>query len=95
MKSRDEFVQDLKKKLDEWNGEIAEAEKKFEAASDEASQQYASQIAEMKKRWADAEEQMRVAGAKSMAEWEKRGQEFEAAWKDIAGGFTKAFSRFS
>lgn len=94
MKSRDEYVEDLKRNLDEWNAEIKKAEAQFESASAEMSARYAEQIAEMKKRWAEAEAQMRVARQKSRDEWEKRATDFEAAWRDISEGFTKAFTRF-
>ena len=94
MTTRDEFVGDIKKKIDEWNAEIGKAEAKFQHATAEVRLHYAEQIAEMKKRRVEAEEQMRKAAAKSAKDWEEGRRQFEAAFDDIAGGFQRAWSRF-
>ncbi len=94
MATRDEYVEGIKKKLDEWNAEIGKAEAKFHHASAEARLHYAEQIAEMKRRQADAEEQMRKAAEKSAKDWEDGRKQFESALSDISTGFERAWSRF-
>lgn len=94
MATRDEFVENVKKKLDAWNAEIDQAEAKFHRASAEARVHYATEIAEMKKRRADAEEQMRKAAEKSAEDWKEGQKRFEAALSDITTGFERAWSRF-
>ena len=94
MATRDEFVESIKRKLDEWNAEIDKAEARFHHAAADARLRHAEEIAEMKRRRADAEEQMRKAAAKTAEDWERGRQQFEAAFDDISDGFRRAWSRF-
>lgn len=93
MSSRDKYVEDLKRKIDEWNAEISAAELRMKSASDQAKARYAEQIAEMKKRRAEAEAKVRDALQKSTDEWENLRRDFEGAWHEIAEGFSRAWSR--
>ena len=94
MATRDEFVESIKKKLDEWNAEIEKAEARFQHAAADARLRHAEEIAEMKRRRTDAEEQMRKAAAKTAEDWEAGRKQFESALDDISDGFRRAWSRF-
>ncbi len=94
METRDQYVNDLKKKLDEWNEQISKTEAQMNQASDEAKARYAKQVEEMKAHADDAQKRMHELIQSSAAEWEKMRPQFEAAWGDIAAGFGRAWSRF-
>ena len=47
METRDQYVDDLKKKLDEWNEQIGKMQEQMGAASDEVRNRYEQQIEEM------------------------------------------------
>jgi hypothetical protein len=93
MQSRDEFVDDLKRKLDDWNSQIAKAEAQMRAGSEKAQVQIAEEVAEMKRQRDAAEGTMRDALRKSADEWKKRQRDFEHAWNDISDGFARAWAR--
>ncbi len=95
MQNRDQYVEDLKKKLDEWNEQIDKVENQMKDATDEARARYEGQVAEMKKHAADAEEKMQGLIKSQSDEWDKHRATFEAAWTDIAAGFGRAWSRFN
>ena len=94
MENRDQYVENLKNKLDEWNEQIGKTEAQMNQASDDAKERYAKQIDEMKAHAADAQKRMTELAQSSAADWEKKRPQFEAAWGDIAAGFGRAWSRF-
>ena len=94
METREQFVEDLKKKLDGWNEQIGKTEAKLNGASDEARAKYQTQLAEMTAHAADAQKRMQALAETSASEWEKQRSAFDAAWGDIAAGFGRAWSRF-
>ena len=92
--NRDQYVEALKDKLDEWNEQIDKTESQMREAAAEAQARYESQLAEMKKHAAAAQEQMQALVKSQAADWEKQRANFEKAWGDIAAGFGRAWSRF-
>ena len=94
MESRDQYVADLKAKLDEWNEQIGKVEEQMKSASDDARARYEKQVADMKAHTDDAQKQMNDLVQSSAADWEKMRGNFENAWGDIAAGFGRAWSRF-
>lgn len=95
MQSRDQYIADLKAKLDEWNEQVGKTEAQMNAAADDTKARYAKQIEEMKAHADDAQKRMTDLSQSSAAEWEKRRPQFETAWNDISAGFGRAWSRFS
>lgn len=91
---RDQYVDALKTKLDEWNDQIGKTEKQMKDATAEAQARYEAQLAEMRQHAADAEEKMHVLIKSQAEDWEKQRASFESAWNDIAAGFGRAWSRF-
>jgi chromosome segregation ATPase len=94
METRDQYVDDLKKKLNEWNEQIGKMQEQMGAASDEVRNRYEQQIEEMQAYREDAEKRMTALMESSAADWEKMRHQFEDAWGDIAAGFGRAWSRF-
>jgi gas vesicle protein len=95
MGTRDEYVEEAKKRLDAWNTQISDAEAKMAAASEEAKARYAEQLADLQRHWSEAEAKMKEAAQSSAESWQKNHETLESAWKDVAEGFGRAWSRFS
>ena len=92
--NRDQYVESLKNKLDEWNEQISKTESEMKDASAEAQARYEEQLAEMTKHAATAEEKFQALIKSQSDDWEKHRANFETAWGDIAAGFGRAWSRF-
>ena len=92
--NRDQYVEELKSKLDEWNQQIDNVEKQMHAASTDAQARYEAQLAEMRKQFAAAEKNFQTLAKSQADEWEKQRKNFENAWNDISAGFGRAWSRF-
>jgi uncharacterized protein YgiM (DUF1202 family) len=92
--NRDQYVESLKNKLDEWNEQIGKTEALMSNASGEAKVRFEKQVAEMKVQTADAHGRMQELTQSSAKEWESQRKNFEQAWGDIAAGFGRAWSRF-
>ena len=92
---RDQYVEALKSKLDEWNAQISKIEKEMQAASSEAQSRYEKQLADMREHVVTAEKNFQTLAQSQAEEWEKQRDNFEKAWSDIAAGFGRAWSRFS
>ncbi len=95
MTSRDDFVETLKAKLDEWNAEIARLEAEAGKTRAELRARYAEELAEMRRLRDEAEARLGELLNTSQEGWERRRHEMEQAWADIAEGFRRAWSRFS
>ena len=95
MTSRDEFVEVLKAKLDEWNAEIARLEAEAGKARAGLEARYAEELAEMRRLRDQAEARLGEVLGTSQEGWERRRGELQQAWADIAEGFRRAWSRFS
>ena len=95
MSTRDEYVEEAKKQLDAWNAQIGDAEAKMSAASEEAKARYAEHLADLQRHWSEAEAKMKEAAQSSAESWQKNHEALESAWKDVAEGFGRAWSRFS
>ncbi len=93
--NRDQYVEMLKARLDEWNGQISKAEVQIKDASDDMKARYEEQLAEMTKQAEAAQDKIQSAIQTHSEDWEKHRANMETAWNDIAEGFTKAWSRFS
>ena len=92
--TRDQYVEALKNKLDEWNEQIGRTESQMKEASDAAQAHYGEQVEEMKKHAAAAEAQMLELRQNQSENWDKQRANFETAWGDIAARFGRAWSRF-
>jgi len=92
--NRDQYVEALKSKLDEWNEQIGKTESQMKDASAEAQARYEAQLVEMRKHAATAQENLQSLVKSQSEDWDKHRASFEQAWGDIAAGFGRAWSRF-
>lgn len=91
---RDEYVEQVKAKLDEWNAELKKLEAESEKAQVQLSEQFREQLAEARKRRDEAQEWLNKLQKANEAAWEDMLQGTEKAWQGFADAFKRARSRF-
>ena len=87
MPKRDEFVNDLKERLDRWNGEAAKWEARAQKARDE-------QLAAFQARREEALYQMKLLEGASSAAFDDVARGAEKAWKALGEAFESARHHF-
>ena len=92
--TRDEFVNQLKSQIDQWNADIAKMEAQMKDTTGEVERRYAEGIAEASSQRARAQEKLAESLKYTTDTWDKARHDMEAAWKDVSDGFTKAWRRF-
>ncbi|MBL1267430.1 MAG: hypothetical protein COA87_006700 [Halomonas sp.] len=94
MRQRDEFVEEMKARLDEWNADIDKLTAKARQASDEARVKYQKDIERLKKRQAETQQRLDELQHASEAAWETVRQGMEDSWELMRKAFRDASSRF-
>ncbi|MCH4813942.1 hypothetical protein [Vreelandella neptunia] len=94
MRQRDEFVEEMKAKLDAWNAEIDKLTAKARQASAEARVKYQEDIERLKKRQAETQLRLEELQYASEAAWETVRQGMEESWELMRKAFRDASSRF-
>lgn len=79
MTSRDEYVEKLKKQLDEWNGTLDVLSAKAASAKQDVKAKVDTQLADLRVRHAEATQRV--------GELKKAG---EGSWQDLKGGLETA-----
>ena len=64
--NRDDYVEQMKAKLDEWNAEIDKLQAQAKDAEEEAKEKYEAQLAEMRKQRDEAQAKMKEAQPRPM-----------------------------
>jgi uncharacterized coiled-coil DUF342 family protein len=70
MKTKDEYVAQMKAKLDEWNAELDELEAKVRKKQAQTTQDYHERIAELKAKRNEASQQLTEIQSATGAAWE-------------------------
>lgn len=83
MSTRDEYVAQLKAKLDEWNAEIEEFEAKGKKAQAQARQEYLDRVTKLKQRRDDARGKLDEIRSASEGSWETLKAGAENIWDDM------------
>lgn len=94
MSSRDQYLQQFKSKLDEWNAEIDKLEKNARDAQTDAKARYEKQVAELREMHDDAQKRFAEMQAASTEAWEAMAKGAEKAWQAWADAFDEARSKF-
>ena len=96
MTKRDEFVEKMKRRLDEWNAEINNLDEKVREVKADLKDKYKSQIEELRTKGDEIEEKLeksRVAGEDA---WEKLKSDADRTWtalKDSINTFKSHFEK--
>ncbi len=91
---RDEYVEKLKIKLDEWNAKIDQLQAKADQVKPDLKTEYQKQILNLKEKRARAEEKLDELGKASKSAWEDLKAGAETAWEDLAQAVKAATSRY-
>ena len=94
MINRDEYVEKLKKQLDQWNAEVAKWESKAKAAQAGARTEYEKQLQAYRHQRDQALEQMRRVQSASGEAWMDFMRGADDAWVKMREAFEKVRSHF-
>ncbi|MGY4879190.1 hypothetical protein ACLUEY_15065 [Vreelandella aquamarina] len=94
MSQRDEFVEDMKARLDEWNAEIDKLTAKAHQANDDAREKYKEDIERLKQRQAETEQRLEELQHASSEAWDTIREGMEDSWELMQKAFRDASSRF-
>jgi len=94
MKKRDEYVEKLKKQLDDWSAEASKWEAKAKAAQANMRTDYEKQLAAFHQHRDHALEQMRKVQASSSEAWTDLVRGTDDAWARMREAAEKARSQF-
>lgn len=94
MPSRDQYLEQFKSKLDEWNDEIDKLEKRAREAHSDAKSRYAKQLDELRETRDDAQKRFAEMQSASTEAWDAMAKGAEKAWQAWADAFDEARSKF-
>jgi len=91
---RDDYVQKLKAKIDEWNAEIDKLEAKADQADAEARITYLKKLEELRAKRKDLEDEIAQLQQAGESAWEDLKQGLENSWEILKESLTRAKSEF-
>jgi len=94
MISREEYVERMKKQLDEWNAKLGEWEVEVQKAQSGAKMHYEAQIKALEKQRDETIKRLNETREASQAAWMEVSKGAESAWKAMQSSFEKAWSEF-
>ena len=94
MTTRNEYVEQLKNKLDEWNHEIAKWEEKARARKNDLTINYEMTMDDLRKKRDDATAKLKEVQASSENAWEELKAGADSAWSALREAFDKAKTHF-
>ncbi|GAB6088529.1 sll1863 family stress response protein [Spirochaeta dissipatitropha] len=94
MSAREELIQKLKTRLDEWNKSIDELEAQAEKVEADAKIKLQEQLQDLKKQRDSARNDLRDLQSASSEAFEDMKDGLEQAWKSINDSFRSALTRF-
>ena len=95
MTSRDDFLEDFKTKLDEWNAEIRKLESSARQAQTDAKAQYDKQLESLREMRDDAQKKYSEMQNTTAEAWDVMFRGTEKTWKAWANAFAEAQSKFT
>ena len=94
MSTRDDYVQKMQAKLDEWNADIDKLAAKADAAQADAKLKYQEQVEKLKTQRDAARHKLDELGKSSEGAWEDLRTGVELAWDSISMAIRDAIARF-
>ena len=91
---RDEYVQKMKAKIDDWNLAIDHLQAKADKATVDVLDQYKSEIEKLKAKRTEFEGKMSELQASGESAWENLKTGVDHAWKAMGDSIHEAKSRF-
>jgi phage host-nuclease inhibitor protein Gam len=94
MMSREEYVERMKKQLDDWNAKLAEWETEVQKTQASVKAQYEAQIEALRKQRDETLRRLQETRDASQAAWMEVSKGLESAWKTMYSSFDRAWSEF-
>ena len=94
MSTRNEYVEQLKNKLDEWNHDIAKWEEKARAKKNDLTINYEMTLDDLCKKRDDANARLKELQASSEGAWKELKAGADSAWAAMREAFDKARTHF-
>lgn len=95
MSKRDLFVENLKRKLDGWNTELARLESKADAIDAQSREHYRNTVQEVKEQVQQLEKKYLVLKNSTADAWQDLKSGFELAWQDFEVGAKSALKKIT
>ena len=95
MTSRDDYLDEFKAKLDEWNAEIDKLESNARQAQADAKVQYDEQLEALREMRDDAQTKFSEMQNTTADAWDVMLQGTEKAWETWTNAFAQARSKFT
>ncbi len=94
MMTREQYVEHMKKQLDEWNAKLGTWQGEVQKAQAHVKTQYEAQIKVLEKQRDETIKRLNETRDSSQAAWMEVSKGFESAWKSMQSGFDKAWGEF-
>ncbi len=92
--AKDDFIEKLKKELDEWRDKLTQLEAKANSVQADVKQQYDTTVADLRQKAQEGEKKVNELTGASASAWQDLQKGAEEAWKSLADSFKQASSRF-
>jgi len=92
--NREEYVERMKKQIDEWNAKLGKWEVEVHKAQANVKVQYEAQIKALEKQRDEALKRLNETRDASQAAWMEVSKGAESAWKAMQSSFEKAWAEF-
>ena len=92
--NREEYVERMKKQIDEWNAKLGKWEVEVQKAQANVKAQYEMQIKALEKQRDEALKRVNETRDASQAAWMEGSKGAESAWKAMQSSFEKAWAEF-
>ncbi len=94
MMTREQYVEHMKKQLDEWNAKLAKWEEEVKTAQAHVKTRYEAQIKALEKQRDETVKRLNETREASQAAWAEVSKGFESAWQSMQSSFDKAWGEF-
>jgi hypothetical protein len=94
MLTREQYVEQMKKQLDEWNARLGKWEEEVQKAQANVKTRYEVQIQALERQRDETVKRLNETREASQAAWMEVSKGAEAAWKNMQSSFEKAWGEF-
>jgi hypothetical protein len=93
--NRDEYVEKMKRKLDQWNAEIDSLEEKTAAARSDVKEKYRAQLQALRGKRDDARARLAQVEAASLDSWEALKEGTGRSWDELRSALQETKDSFA
>lgn len=94
MMTRDEYVERMKKQLDDWNVKLGDWDAEVQKAQAGMKTQYEAQIKALEKQRDEMVKRLNETRDASQAAWMEVSKGAESAWKSMQASYERAWAEF-